>query len=134
MAIRVIWDNSEQTILRYIFDPHWEWEDFAVAREEGYGLIDRVTHPIGVILDTPSDMWVPTKVLLRGRSAMQNTHVNTVILVFIVPNPAARLVYDTLIKIAVKKEGCQICIADSLDEARRLVVEHLAERTATSQS
>ena len=63
MGIQVVWDDSEQTIIRWDFDSDWDWSDFwnafseSIRIGEGYtkrvDVIPNVTHtkrlPIGAL-------------------------------------------------------------------------------------
>ncbi len=63
MGIQVVWDDAEQTIIRWDFEPEWDWSDFweafseSIRIGEGYtkrvDVIPNVTHtkrlPIGAL-------------------------------------------------------------------------------------
>lgn len=51
MAITLVWDNPEKTILRHIYDGEFTTDDFYRAARENYDLQQTVSHPVIVISD-----------------------------------------------------------------------------------
>jgi hypothetical protein len=126
MGIQIVWDNDEKTILRYIFDTHWTWDDFYKARSEAYNHIDTVQHKVGVIFDAPVNMSLPPNMITHSRSAINKTHDNTLIVVAVVANGYVRAMLSMVRKLS-KKAAEKMELAPTLDEARTLAQQRLRE-------
>ena len=126
MGIQVVWDNDEKTIIRYVFDVRWTWDDFYAARTDAYNLIDTVQHKIGVIFDAPPNVTLPPNMITHSRSAISKTHENTHVVVVVVGNTYVRAML-TMVRKLSKKAAEKLELAPTLDEARALVRERLAE-------
>jgi len=78
MAITWVWDNEEKTIIRYIFQGAWGWEDFYQILAEVHTTMDNVEHPVNLIIDVRKSGILPTNALsnisrLRNAPASPNT-------------------------------------------------------------
>ncbi len=124
MGIQIVWDNDEKTILRYIFDTHWTWDDFYAAKAEAYSQIDTVPHKVGVIFDAPEKITLPANMITHNKSAVSKTHANTAIVVVVVTNLYLRTMLTMVMKLS-KKAADTLRLVSSLDEARALCHEIL---------
>jgi hypothetical protein len=124
MAINVEWDNPEKTILCYYFDQRWSWDEFFEARNQALSMIDTVTHKVGVIMNTPPNIVVPSNVLTHSLSSLRHTHPNTVIIVFIAGKPFLNMVISMMTKVSHKTND-YMAMADNMDEARVLIAKRL---------
>ena len=61
MAIHVMWDDAEQSIIRWDFDPEWDWNDFWEAFAESIRMGEGFTRRVDVIPNVTN-----TKRLLIG--------------------------------------------------------------------
>lgn len=126
MGIKVEWDNEAHTILTYIFDRVWTWEDFFSAVREARTLIDAAPGNVGIIFQSTSRYPLPAQNLLTNfRKELWNKHPKSKIMVVVTDNLFFRTVMDSVFKIA----GLRIPfrIMSDLDEARALIHEHLRE-------
>lgn len=127
MAIEVVWDDEAQTVIRHIFPERWTWEEFFVAVDEAQAMIDTVPGPVGVIIDGRADnMQMPPNMLSNGRTLLSRSHPKTKIMVVVIKNPFINVMVMTLSRISGAR-GRALLSVDSIEEARRLVREHLAE-------
>ena len=126
MGIKIVWDNEEKTIIRYVYDAKWTWDDFFKAKTESYNQIDTVSHKVGVIMDTPPDVAIPPGLLTHGRSALGHTHDNTAIIVVIIQNRFVQVMISTLVKVSVLAAR-RVQTAKNLDEAREIIEKRLSE-------
>lgn len=125
MAIHVDWDNTEKTILRYSFPSDWTWEDFFDALKQAKALIDTAPGEVGVIMDGKSnEMRFPPYMLTNFRKALENCHKKTRAIVIVVDSGFLRVIVNMLVRIA-NKSGQVLRMADSLDEARKIVTDTL---------
>lgn len=51
MGISVFWDNRNRTIIRWVFDPAWEWDQIQTALFETEILIEQLVNSVDFILD-----------------------------------------------------------------------------------
>ena len=124
MGIEIVWDDPEETIIRYIFDTNWTWDDFYTARDHAYRLIDIRQVRVAVIFDIPPDMRLPSNMLTNSKNALERRHANTHAIVIVVPN----LYLRTLLEIVVKLAGSKADILEmvpTLEVARQRARDHL---------
>jgi hypothetical protein len=124
MGIRIVWDDEAKTIIRYIFDAVWTWDDFFNAKAEAYALIDTVQHKVGIIMDGPSDLRLPANMLTHSRSALRNKHPNTSVIAAVIHKPFLRIMFNTLINLT-KGDDATIHLVSTVDEARQLIADRL---------
>jgi hypothetical protein len=124
MAIRVIWDTEEKTIVQYIVEPDWTWDEFFAAKEQANALMDTVCHKLGVFLLMPSDGVIPLDVLANTRKGLRHKHPNTVVIVVVSDRPFVRTMIETIRALPpLGDHGLET--ASTLDEARAIVRERL---------
>ena len=44
MSVQVAWDNHEKTIVRYVFEGKWTWDEFYPAYNKAIEMENSVTH------------------------------------------------------------------------------------------
>jgi hypothetical protein len=125
MSIEIVWDNPEQTIIRYIFARTWTWDEFYAARDHAYGLIDAGQKRVAVIFDVPAGMALPANMLTNGKNAVGRRHVNTSLIVIVVPNMYLRRLLEIIIMLAGSKADI-IVMVPTLAAARQRAQEHLS--------
>jgi hypothetical protein len=131
MAIKVVWDNPQHTIVRYIYDEKWTWDEFFQAREEAVALIDTVDYKVGVIMDAPPNVQLPPNILMHAKNVLQGRHENTVIVAFVATRPFLRAMFKALVQITRGREST-IVLCANVDEAREVIRDRLqADRDTT---
>jgi hypothetical protein len=125
MSIEIVWDNPEQTVIRYIFGQKWTWDEFYAARDHAYGLIDAGQQRVAVIFDVPAGMTLPGNMLTNGRNAVAKRHANTSLIVIVVPNMYLRTLLEMIIKLAGPKADI-VEMVPTLAAARQRAQEHLS--------
>jgi hypothetical protein len=97
--VDVVWDNTEQTILRFDFYAGWTWADANKSKLKSEEMIDRLPHkkPIGVIM-AHSSSYLPPNSMSEGVKILLSRHPRIVIMALVTPN----LFFRTLANIAVK--------------------------------
>lgn len=126
MPVQSFWDNEEKTIIRYVCERGWTWEEFFAAKKHANQLMDTVPNKLGVIVESSSTSGLPRNLLEQTRKAVRSKHPNTVIVVLIVTNPFLRTMANTLRAISPQM-GHYFVLASTLDEARALCNVRLAE-------
>jgi hypothetical protein len=51
MGISVQWDNDEQTIIQYVFEGRWTWNDLYAALDQVQTMAASVDHQVDAIID-----------------------------------------------------------------------------------
>ena len=67
MGIEVNWDNEAKTIIRYIYDGRWTWEELDLARDAAAKLEAAVDYRVNVIVDVQNSKLLPNGTISRAR-------------------------------------------------------------------
>jgi hypothetical protein len=124
MAVRVFWDNDDQTIIHYQFDENWTWDEFFPAKAHAQELINTVSHKVGVILETHHNGVIPHNLLGNFRNGLRTKHPNTAIVVIVVTRPFIRTMIST-VRALSPLAFVHLEMAFTLDEARLLIHDYL---------
>ncbi len=65
MSIQLEWDNTEKTVLRWIFTGCWSWGDMSAHFDDLEQALDSVNHSVDYIIDFTSAASVPTFTPMR---------------------------------------------------------------------
>jgi hypothetical protein len=124
MTVTAIWDNDEKTIVRYIFEAGWTWDEFFAAKKRAHDMMDTVTHKFGVILHMPAENVIHPDILANARNGLLSKHANTSLIVVVSTRPFIRTMIETLVALApLANTGLET--AATLDEARLMVNQRL---------
>jgi hypothetical protein len=126
MGIQVVWDDEQHTVIRYIFDRTWTWEDFFAAKATAFALIEASQRKISVIMDAPGDSVLPRNMLSHFGSAMRKKHPNTAIVVVVIRTPFIRSMMNLLMHLSPTATN-SIRLASTLEEARQLADQRLKQ-------
>jgi hypothetical protein len=74
MGIKAQWNDAEKTIVCYIYEGQWTWEELYAAMREGHNMIDSVKHEVDVIIDMRNSSVLPTNVFTHSRQATLSQH------------------------------------------------------------
>ena len=124
MAITVEWDNPEKTIVCYHFEERWTWEEFFEARKQAQTIISGVDHKVGVIMNTPPKIVLPSNVLTHSLTSLRHMSPNTVIVVFIAGKSFLNMMVSLMSKMSHLASDSMV-MAANLDEARTIVAKRL---------
>jgi hypothetical protein len=127
MGIRVVWDNEEQTVIRYIFENDWAWEDVRVAAETSNKMLEEIARVTHFIYDTSQISRVPQGALTHLRRFVGKEHPLTGRSVLVgAPKTGGVQFARGLMRMMqrVYKADWRFVFADSLDEARAILAEH----------
>jgi hypothetical protein len=70
------WDNDEKTIMRYVAEGAWNWNDFHKHLRRSTLCLDEVDHPVETIIDLRSGNKLPAGAVGHLRSTGAKTHAN----------------------------------------------------------
>jgi hypothetical protein len=117
VTIKVVWDNDEQTTIRYDFEFGWKWEEFHAAAEEAFAMTRSVEHKVDTITNFKPGVSLPPNAMLHFRRAMVDAPPNRGMNV-IVGGP---MFVKTMVSIFSKINrslGERLMLASSVEDAR----------------
>ena len=122
MGITVVWDNPEQTILRYIYNGQWNLDNFYIALQESRDMMDTVNHRVGLIIDVQNSKLVPNGVLSHGKNVALRKHPNQGLSVIVGASGFVRTLFDVYKKVYRSSfDESGYAFTATLDDARNLL-------------
>lgn len=121
MGVIVEWDNSEQTILRFIYQGEWTWEDFNAALEHGKELAAEVPHKIDYIYDVTTSSSVPSGALSQFRNMRNKTPTDPERRVLVGANSLITTLSQVLLSAYFPNLSKKFLVAATLEEARNML-------------
>lgn len=89
MSIDFRWDDDAQTVIRYVADGAWNWNDLHKHMRRSTLAFDRLAHPVEAILDLTRGSGFPAGAVAHLRSLGKSTHPNRTPRLVIIGVPAA---------------------------------------------
>lgn len=71
------WDNDDKTVMRYVAEGSWNWNEFHKNMRRSTLLFDQVSHPVDVIVDLRGGDKLPAGAIGHLRSIGTKTHANS---------------------------------------------------------
>jgi hypothetical protein len=68
--ITVEWDNETRTIIKYVYQQGWDWQDYQTAIESAARMIGEENHPVNVIMDFRSASMLPAGAITHVQKAL----------------------------------------------------------------
>ena len=125
MSITVIWDNPEQTIIRYVYNGQWNLDNFYHALQESREMMDTVNHRVGLIIDVQNSKLVPNGVLSHGKNVSLRKHPNQGKSIIVGASGFVRTLFDVYKRVyRTSFDETAYAFATNLDDARSLLLEH----------
>lgn len=122
MSIKVLWDDTDKTIIRYMYEGRWTWDDFQNAYVEAKVMLDEVNHKVALIIDVRNSSLLPNGILSRAKNQSRTRHPNEDTVVIVGANAFVRAIYDVMRNLysdAIQKRGYYL--ASTLEEAHTLL-------------
>jgi hypothetical protein len=124
MSITVVWDNPEQTIIRYIYNGQWSLDNFYQALQESREMMDTVNHRVGLIIDVQNSKLVPNGVLSHGKNVSLRKHANQGKSIIVGASGFVRTLFDVYKKVyRTSFDETAYAFASTLDDARSILLE-----------
>jgi hypothetical protein len=123
MNIKVVWDNSEHTILRYVFPENWSREEYEAADEEASKMLSNIRKPVGALVELPSHFVIPPQTVQPGKYFITVRHPRIYMTVIVGLDPVALTLFNTF-KLMHPELSEFIDTAMTLSEGRRLLTEN----------
>jgi hypothetical protein len=119
MSIKVIWDNTEKTIIRFIYSRGWTLSDFYTALQESRSMLDTVNYPVDFIIDVRESSMIPDGVLSHSKPITSRKHPNQGKSVIVGANALVRALFQVFRRVYVTSpETLMYSFAATLEEAR----------------
>jgi hypothetical protein len=124
MPARVIWDNEEKNIVRYVFEGKWTLDElYAVMKEEDQ-MMAAVTHRVDVIVDFQDSGAIPDRLLANFPKIFESSsasHPNVGMTVIIGAAGFAEMLANIFSKVFTR-----MLTAQTLEEARAIIARERA--------
>jgi hypothetical protein len=125
VGILVTWDNADQTILRWELNGHWDWTEFQDAQNQSTAMLQSVAHITDILVDVTHNRALPLGALGQFHN-YRPTIASNVGQVVVVGASSYIKTTIQMLKNYVPYFGRRYDYADSMDEARKLLLEHPA--------
>lgn len=126
MAVEILWDNDEKTILRYQVNGRWTWDEFWSAFNQSLRMTDEVDHMVDFIFGD-ADIAIrslPPGLLTQLGAVVRRRHPRAGTTVFLASERSSvRTVWYRLAIKMYPRIGEKYAFATTLDEARALLAE-----------
>jgi hypothetical protein len=130
MPIMVKWDDEAQSVVLMRFQGKWSWDEMYKAAQESVALRKAKTHRCALILDLLQGANVPTGALTHLRNALSISSEDREITVVLTDKPFLKTLYTMFTKL-YKKLGDTLFLADTMEDARRVISEWRAAKKQT---
>lgn len=124
-GITALWDNPEQTVIRYHFEGAWGWKDLYAVIETAAAMMDTVEHRVCIVLDLRESRSVPTlnpSGLRHLANAPTTNHRNMGIFVIVGANTFTRAMFDIFARLYPRAVEAYH-MADSIERAYAIIKE-----------
>src|SRR5262245_37024169 len=120
MSITVDWDNSDHSVIRYIYRDKLIWDELYAAIASGHRLMDVANGTVDIIVDVSKSKLISTNALPRSRQAMQMVHPRQGIVIVVGASVWLRSLVDLYHRIYGKDQQ-KFWMVDSVEEAHQLI-------------
>lgn len=119
MTIHVVWDDAEQSIMRWDFDPEWDWSDFWSAFTESVHMTEDYTRRVDVIPNVTNTKRLPIGALGAFKTIDTKMPDFTKLVVIAGPDSITRTIIKTFAQIN-RIDSWRT--ATTVEEARALII------------
>lgn len=120
MGVEVQWDDDNQTVLRYHFTGHWNWEEYFSALAQGRQMMKTVEHLVCIVNDFSQTAYIPDGFLSRAADIIDTRPHNTGIGIFIATSPSFHALHAALRRL-YPRFGELYLMASTEEEAQRII-------------
>jgi hypothetical protein len=126
MSIKVAWDNTEQTAIRFDFEGKWNFLDFDFAVNECVTLLNEIEHNAALIFNVERSGLLAAGAVLESRSLRQPLPANHGTII-IAGQEAFAMATASIISRIYEELGEDFSIVESMTKARALVSRTLRQ-------
>jgi hypothetical protein len=134
MNIKLVWDNEEKTILRYVYAKGWNWVDFREAVKEAGVMLDTVKHKVNIIMDFREASMIPSGAITEAQRAFANQRHPNINITVLVGSSFVHRLAEVGSKLARTKAGnWELAFTNTLDQAYKLIKDNTDDKTESSK-
>lgn len=126
MPGRIEWDNEEKTILLTIYEGNMVLEEYYRVTDETFVALSQVPHTVHTIMLRQNVRTVPATMSKVLQYANKKTPPNLGINVIVGANTSTKMIVR-IGKVVAPKLTKEVYFANSLEEARQIIQQRLAE-------
>lgn len=127
MSVNIVWDDAEQTILRYDIGRQWTWDELRAGREDVFQIMDSAQSDriYAIIHFKEHKINLPDGGLQRFREFIGYSHPKAALTIIVGANRLMKSVAGTMKSAYTRFTGRSVdfAYADSLDEARHIIAD-----------
>jgi hypothetical protein len=130
MPVSVKWDNDDKTIICWVFEGNWTWEEYYDQRNAANAEIASAGHRVDMIVDMRTSKILPSGAMTHGKNAIASTPPNLGITVFVGLNTVLRVFYNMFSSLygrLLSDKQLDTVIVATLDEAYTIIQQRRAE-------
>ena len=120
MGVSAVWDNEAHTIIRYIYEGKWTWDEWYIVADQVQEMLKSVDHQVAMIIDTRTSS-LPPGAISRFRTISSRS--DKVHLVVMVGGNAFVAAIFRIVQKVVPPAGHHFTMASSLEEARAVIAK-----------
>ena len=133
MAISIEWGNDEHTIIYWVFNGKWTWEEFSDAQRDSNRLLATVAHTVHVIGNLQNGPTLPANALSAYQGFLEHSPENTGITVLVGSSNFVKAIVGVFTRIMPNKvPGADFTFAATLPDAYALIARHDQNRPANT--
>lgn len=122
MSVRVVWDNDQKTIVRYVFEGKWTWDELYPAYNQAIEMEKAQPHRVHAILDMRKAIGVPANVLTHLKHISDKQPDNIGLSIVVTSSSFVHSLYQIAIKF-YNKIDYYFRVAETLDEAYKMIAK-----------
>jgi hypothetical protein len=125
MPVQIVWDDAEQTVIRFEMNGKWSWQEFYSAYISKWDEVANIGHRVDAIADVTQTNYMPAGSITQVRSFASKRPDNTGIMVFAGANNYVTALMQTVQKLfkALSQRSISVRFAASLDDAHAVIAE-----------
>ena len=127
--VSVVWDNAEQTAIRFDLKPECDWVEFWEAVHAAYRMMESVAWQVDLIINPEPGAMPPVRALANFKNAEENSPPNRGRLLIVGAGTYAQLLFNTFTRI-YKNLSAKMAFTTSLEAARAEVAARVPRRAA----
>lgn len=123
MGVQVVWDNTDKTVVRFIYEGSWTWQEYHQTIQTANAMMDTVAHPVVSIVDMRATKYIPPNAMRHIRQVINESrnHNNSNIAVYLGADDFTQALVNATQRIYLDVRAfSQFFYAESLEAAREL--------------
>ena len=133
MAISVEWGNEEHTIVYWVFNGKWTWEEFSDAQRESNQLLATVDHIVDIIGNLKRGPNLPPNALSAYQGLLEHSAENLGLIVLVGSSNFVKALVGIFSRMIPSKiPGADFTFAVTLREAYVIIEQHSKNRSVNT--